>query len=101
LGLGCWLQDSLEARQQKVEEGILALDRRLLVVETKTDSVDNRLGTVENKLPDISEKFGELKNWRQISFVILARNAPRLRLAMHCQSVGAAIAGWLARSGKI
>jgi hypothetical protein len=41
------------------------------------------LGTVENKLPDISEKFGELKNWRQISFVIIA-----------------AIAAWFVRGGK-
>jgi hypothetical protein len=34
-------------------------------------------------LPEISEKFGELKNWRQIAFIIIA-----------------AIVGWVARSGK-
>jgi hypothetical protein len=39
---------------------------------------------VESKLPDISEKFGELKNWRQIAFIIIA-----------------AVAGWFARSGKM
>ncbi|MFM2313101.1 MAG: hypothetical protein RLZZ04_2377 [Cyanobacteriota bacterium] len=82
--------DSVDSRLHKVEEGILGLDRRLLVVETKAtatdkhlDSLENRFNSFEGKLPDVNEKFGELKNWRQISFMILA-----------------AIAGWFARSGK-
>ena len=88
--------DKVEDKLQKVEDGVVALDRRLLVVETKTNSIENRFSVVEGKLPDISERarakalkssktticayaLRELKNWRQISFVILA-----------------AIAGWLA-----
>ena len=36
------------------------------------------------KIPEITEKFGELKNWRQIAFIIIA-----------------ALVGWFARSGKM
>lgn len=75
---------TVEDRLHKVEDNVLSLDKRLIVVETNTKAMEKRMGTVENKLPDISEKFGELKNWRQISFLILA-----------------AIAGWFARSGKL
>jgi hypothetical protein len=73
---------SVEDRLHKVEDNLLNADKRLIVVETNTTAME-RMGTVENKLPDISEKFGELKNWRQISFVIIA-----------------AIAGWFVRGGK-
>ncbi len=61
-----------------------SIDKRLVAVETKVDSVEKRFSTVESKLPDISEKFGELKNWRQIAFIIIA-----------------AVVGWVARSGKM
>jgi hypothetical protein len=44
----------------------------------------NLRNAIEGKLPNISEKFGELKNWRQIAFIIIA-----------------AVVGWFARSGKM
>ncbi|MDJ0588373.1 MAG: DUF1664 domain-containing protein [Pleurocapsa sp. MO_226.B13] len=74
------VRDDLKNLSNKVE----SIDKRLVAVETKVDSVEKRFGMVESKLPDISEKFGELKNWRQIAFVIIA-----------------AIVGWWARSGKM
>jgi archaellum component FlaC len=73
------VKDDLKNLSSKVE----SIDKRLIAVETKVDSVEKRFSTVESKLPDISEKFGELKNWRQIAFIIIA-----------------AVVGWFARSGK-
>ena len=74
------VKDDLHNLSNKVE----SIDKRLVAVETKVDSVEKRFGMVESKLPDISEKFGELKNWRQIAFIIIA-----------------AVVGWFARSGKM
>jgi DNA repair exonuclease SbcCD ATPase subunit len=50
-------------------------------------TIDARIKNVETavqKIPDLSEKFGELKNWRQIVFIIIA-----------------AVVGWFAKSGRI
>jgi chromosome segregation ATPase len=75
--------DRLDGKVEKLTEKVDSIDKRLIAVETKIDSTEKRLGTVESKLPDISEKFGELKNWRQIAFIIIA-----------------AVIGWFARSTK-
>ncbi len=77
--------DQLDSKIEKLTEKVDSIDKRLrlVAVETKVDSTEKRLGTVEGKLPDISEKFGELKNWRQIAFVIIA-----------------AVVGWFAKSAK-
>ncbi|MBW4534761.1 MAG: DUF1664 domain-containing protein [Pleurocapsa minor HA4230-MV1] len=75
--------DQLDGKVEKLTEKVDSIDKRLIAVETKVDSTEKRLGTVESKLPDISEKFGELKNWRQIAFIIIA-----------------AVIGWFARSTK-
>ena len=75
--------DQLDNKIEKLTEKVDSIDKRLVAVETKVDSTEKRLGTVESKLPDISEKFGELKNWRQIAFIIIA-----------------AVVGWFARSSK-
>jgi septal ring factor EnvC (AmiA/AmiB activator) len=67
------------------------LDKKLAVVETKIDSTEKRLSNVESsvtKIPEITEKFGELKNWRQTAFVIIA-------------GVVSAFLGWLARGSKV
>jgi hypothetical protein len=53
--------------------------------------LDKRLSNLEisaAKIPEITEKFGELKNWRQTAFVIIA-------------GVVSALLGWLARGGKV
>jgi archaellum component FlaC len=75
--------DNLNNKVDTLTEKVNEIDKRLAVVESKVDSVEKRVNTFEGKLLDISEKFGELKNWRQIAFIIIA-----------------AIVGWLARSGK-
>ncbi len=62
----------LKDRLTSVEKSIIKLDEKAAGIDTRLSNVEVRLNTVENKLPDISEKFGELKNWRQISFIILA-----------------------------
>jgi septal ring factor EnvC (AmiA/AmiB activator) len=67
------------------------LDKKLAVIETKIDSAEKRISNVENsvtKIPEITEKFGELKNWRQTAFVIIA-------------AVVSAFLGWIARGGKV
>ena len=74
---------SLKEEVSQLNNKVIELDKKLAVIETKVDSTENRLGTVEGKLPDISETFGELKNWRQIAFIIIA-----------------AVVGWFARSTK-
>ena len=76
--------DQLTNKVDNLTEKVNSIDKRLAVVESKVDSTEKRLNTVEGKLPDISEKFGELKNWRQIAFIIIA-----------------AVVGWFARSGKM
>ncbi|MGK7937156.1 MAG: DUF1664 domain-containing protein [Xenococcaceae cyanobacterium] len=81
------LDGKIEKLTDKVDnltEKTNSIDKRLAVVESKVDSTEKRLNTLEGKLPDISEKFGELKNWRQIAFIIIA-----------------AVVGWFARSGKM
>jgi archaellum component FlaC len=81
------LDGKIEKLTDKVDdlsEKVNSLDKRLAVVESKVDSTEKRFNTVEAKLPDISEKFGELKNWRQIAFIIIA-----------------AVVGWFARSGRM
>lgn len=81
---------SLTDKVDDLTNKVSTIDNRLVAVETKVDSVEKRFTTVESKLPDISEKFGELKNWRQIAFIIIA-----------------AVVGWLAlewgfaRNGKM
>lgn len=75
--------DQLDGKVEKLATKVDSIDKRLIAVETKVDSTEKRLGTVESKLPDISEKFGELKNWRQIAFLIIA-----------------AVVGWFARSAR-
>jgi len=67
------------------------LDKKLAVIETKIDSTEKRLSNVESsvtKIPEITEKFGELKNWRQTAFVIIA-------------GVVSAFLGWIARGSKV
>ena len=59
-------------------------------VKGKIDTVNSRLSNLEastQKIPDLAEKVGELKNWRQIVFILLT------------SSVGVAV-GWVARGGK-
>ena len=76
----------VETNLEDVNNSLNDIDKRLIKVEANGQSLDKRLSNVETsvqKLPDVSEKFGELKNWRQIAFIIIA-----------------AVVGWFARGGK-
>ncbi|PSB11152.1 DUF1664 domain-containing protein [Pleurocapsa sp. CCALA 161] len=73
----------------KQDIGDLKGDLKALHVEVK--GLEKRLSNVEisaNKIPEITEKFGELKNWRQTAFVIIA-------------GVVSVFLGWLVRGGKV
>ncbi len=64
-------------------------DVKALHVEIR--GLEKRLSNVEAsaiKIPEITEKFGELKNWRQTAFVIIA-------------GVVSAFLGWIARAGMV
>ena len=65
-------QSELKSELNSINSTLTEIDKRSVVVETKIDTTEKRLGTVEGKLPDVSEKFVELKNWRQIAFIIIA-----------------------------
>ena len=78
-------QDIKDARDdiKGLSNKVIDIEKQIAVIETKVDSTEKRFNTVEGKLPDISEKFGELKNWRQIAFIIIA-----------------AVVGWFVRGAK-
>ena len=83
---------------KKIDHKFNELDRKIDNVESNLKqeisdvrgdlkAIDARQKNVETsvqKIPEITEKFGELKNWRQIAFIIIA-----------------AVVGWFARSGRM
>ena len=74
------------ALKQEITEVKSELKQEIADVRGDIKAIDARFKNVETavqKIPEITEKFGELKNWRQIAFIIIA-----------------AIAGWLAKSSK-
>jgi uncharacterized protein YoxC len=50
-----------------LESNYNSLDKSIGKIETKLET----LKPVFDKIPDLSEKVGELKNWKQISIVLL------------------------------
>ena len=73
--------------KQEITEVKSELKQEITEIRGDIKTIDARLKNVETaiqKIPDITEKFGELKNWRQIAFIIIA-----------------AVVGWFARSGKL
>ena len=76
--------NELDKKIDKVES---ALKQEISDVRGDIKVIDARQKNVEisvQKIPEITEKFGELKNWRQIAFIIIA-----------------AVVGWFARSGRM
>ena len=72
---------------KKIDRVESELKQKISDVKGDVKTTDARIKNVETaiqKIPEITEKFGELKNWRQIAFVIIA-----------------AVVGWFARSGKM
>ena len=82
-----FIKDGFNQLDKKIDDKFNELDKRIIKLESDLQSIDKRMSIIESavqKIPEITEKFGELKNWRQIAFIIIA-----------------AVVGWFARSGKI
>ena len=93
-----FIKDGFNQLDRKIDNKFNELDKKIDRVESElkqkisdvkgdVKTTDARIKNVETaiqKIPEITEKFGELKNWRQIAFVIIA-----------------AVVGWFARSGKM
>jgi seryl-tRNA synthetase len=83
--------DQLDGKIEQVREDIKGLDRRLRDIELNQAETKGRMDewkTSIQKIPDLAEKVGELKNWRQIAFFIIA-------------ATFSGFLGWIARGGKI
>ena len=73
--------------KQEITEIKSELKQEMSDIRGDIKTIDARQKNVETsvqKIPEITEKFGELKNWRQIAFIIIA-----------------AVVGWFARSGRM
>ncbi|BAU64839.1 hypothetical protein STA3757_22150 [Stanieria sp. NIES-3757] len=73
------LDKKIDHVQSELKQEIAEVRGDLKVIDAKQKNVE----TAVQKIPEITEKFGELKNWRQIAFMIIA-----------------AVVGWFARSGR-
>ena len=85
------LEKQITQVENKLEKQITKLEGDIKTLHAEVKGIDKRLSNVESsviKIPEITEKFGELKNWRQTAFVIIA-------------GVVSAFLGWIARGGKI
>ena len=81
------IDDKFNELKLEVKEDINRVEKRVIKLESDLQGIDKRMSNMETsvqKIPEITEKFGELKNWRQIAFIILA-----------------AVLGWFARSGRM
>ena len=80
------LKEDINQVKFELKEDIHNVEKQVIKIESDLEAMDKRLSNVETaiqKIPEITEKFGELKNWRQTAFIIIA-----------------AVAGWFARSNK-
>lgn len=85
------LKQDLNNTKSELKQDISELKGDLKALHVEVKGLEKRLSNVEisaNKIPEITEKFGELKNWRQTAFVIIA-------------GVVSAFLGWLARGSKV
>ena len=83
--------NQLDNKIGQVRDDIKGLDDRLRAIEISQAEAKGRMDewkTAIQKIPDLAEKVGELKNWRQTAFVIIA-------------AVISAFLGWIARGARI
>ena len=83
-------QEIIETKAE-LKQDIARIEGEVKALQAEVRGVEKRLSNVEtsaSKIPEIMEKFGELKNWRQTAFVIIA-------------GVVSAFLGWIARSGRV
>lgn len=81
----------LDGKIEQVRDDIKGLDQRLRDIELSQAETKGRMDewkTAIQKIPDLAEKVGELKNWRQTAFVIIA-------------AVISAFLGWIARGVRV
>ena len=85
------LKQDIARVESKLEKQVIKLEGDIQTLHAEIKGIDKRLSNIENsivKIPEITEKFGELKNWRQTAFVIIA-------------GVVSAFLGWIARGGRV
>ncbi|MEM8719978.1 MAG: hypothetical protein AAGE84_11800 [Cyanobacteria bacterium P01_G01_bin.39] len=85
------LKQDITETKAELKQDISDIKGDIKVLHAEVAGVEKRLSNVENsvaKIPEITEKFGELKNWRQTAFVIIA-------------GVVSAFLGWIVRGGKV
>jgi chromosome segregation ATPase len=85
------LKQDISNTRSELKQDISDIKGDIKALHVEVKGLDKRLSIVENsvaKIPEITEKFGELKNWRQTAFVIIA-------------GVVSAFLGWLARGSKV
>ena len=83
--------NQLDNKIEQVRDEIKGLDDRLRAIEINQAEAKGRMDEWKaaiQKIPDLAEKVGELKNWRQTAFVIIA-------------AVISAFLGWIARGARI
>jgi DNA-binding transcriptional MerR regulator len=85
------IETELKQVEQKLGSKIDSVGKRLDDLEKRSIAIETRIETWKpaiDKIPDLAEKFGELKNWRQIAFVLLTA------------SIGGLV-GWVVRGGNL
>lgn len=64
----------LSEKIQRVEQSQIKVSEEIKCIELGQAKIEGRLEEWKraiDKIPDLAEKIGELKNWRQIAFVVL------------------------------
>jgi DNA-binding transcriptional MerR regulator len=85
------IETELKQVEQKLGSKIDSVGKRLDDLEKRSIAIETGIETWKpaiDKIPDLAEKFGELKNWRQIAFVLLTA------------SIGGLV-GWVVRGGNL
>lgn len=77
----------VKVSQGEIKIQLTSIDNRLMKLETKLETLEPLI----QKIPDLAEKVGELKNWRQIGFIIVS--------SVFSGSIGGVI-GWAIRGGR-
>ena len=83
-------RDILETKSE-LKQDLTKLEGDVKAVHVEIKGLEKRLSNVEasvTKIPEITEKFGELKNWRQTAFIIIA-------------GVISSVLTWLAKSSRL
>lgn len=78
------LKDLINARFDKQSEEIRSLQIDVTEVKAKLSIIEPSI----QKIPDLAEKVGELKNWRQLVFIVVT-------------ALFSGLMGWILRGGKI